>query len=354
MNQFNAYTPLYHEALDNWGIGAGTHIWDASGNFVNVKSVKPGDMVFGITFRKEDEYINRVQQPDNPTDNIVKAWRPILCAREILAVDTVQARSWQLTFGDSEKLIEARRLVAGADTFVGTFPLTNEIDFCKRMVDMTTAVENPRTKTEFRKALQIDGEASQNAGKVVYRETPYSGQPRGDLATIIPFDIYGGQTNMLRRDIRPYHRYLYTQVREVVPIQETTTLYQIYVKGDTSEERAVVPGKIRCNLIAQTPFAPDKKNRTIFTSELASQLNNIKDPDKFLELCSEWDTWVKQGTPAKTNEATSSSEHSSHMQGSFYDKDLTKGLENKYGMKGGYLNGGILINVPPISVRGKQ
>lgn len=334
----NALTPLYHEALDDWGLCAGTRIWDASGNFVAVEDIKPGDLVFGITYRLEKEYVPRSRKASQRAEDIVDVWRPVLCARRVRSVKTVTARAWQLTFGDANKLFEHRRLVAGGATQVHIFPLSRIRDHSKRLVDCLTALDNPRKGSGLRQAMVIDEEASEARGEIVMKPTEQTGTAKGDLSVIIPYEHYAGQTGMIDTQIRPYARYVFTQIREVSPLLTNTTLYQLDLASDDAGG-----ARRRCNVIAQTPFAPESERKTIVSDLLAEEVAQTINTQEFAQ---KWDDWAhnhKITDGPKTEIETT-------KQGMFYETQpgskTSKDLEQKFGITGGWLNGGILIELP--------
>jgi hypothetical protein len=350
---FSPYTPLYHEALDDWGLSAGTRVWNANGSFVPVESLSAGDIVFGISFDLEDEYLPLKDNPVDPSENIVKVWRPVLRARRVLGVETVTARAWQLTFGEHTKQYEARRLVGGADTHVTLFPLTHQFTVSKRLVDIQTAVAetNPRVGSGEREAMELDIEWSMAEGRPMYRPTPFTGQPCGELATIIPYEAYGGQTGMLRADIRPYSRYLFSQVREVVPVQEASVLYKLHLQPDTpATNSGVAPDALpRCNVICQTPFAEEKKSRRVASDRMSQEVSGVTDPADFM---ARWDEWAARRETKRPGPSgpVSKEKISTTMNGMFYDSqrdpEKAQALERYYGLQGGFLNGGILVDLP--------
>lgn len=344
MTSFSPYTPLHHDALDQWGLSAGTRIWDATGNFVPIETLQEGDAVFGITFQIEQMYLNIHHRPDRPVDNIVDVWRPLLCVRHVKRVRTVEARAWQLTFGDAAKMLESRRLVAGADTRVVGFPIVHNQNTGRRLVDLHTAVDNPRTRQLLRSAYEIDHRAAQH-GEQALTATPYTGTPRGDQVVIIPYELFAGQTGMMDTRERLYTRYLFSQVREVVPLIPTTTLYQLELEADQEAKYGASPEAPRCNVIAQTPFAQETQARTIYTDRYIDERELEGSPE---ELKQKWKDWGE--AHAKERDDRAQATVSTNMQGMFYDSindpKKAKALEQHYGIRGGWLNGGILIDIP--------
>lgn len=336
---FNAYTPLYHEELDSRGLAEGTRVWAADGNFVPVESLRVGDSVFGITYQIEPLWIP-LEDARRPEDQIFKVWRSVLTQRQVLAIDTIEARAWQLTFGDSNKMLESRRLVAGGATRVQTLP-RHDAPVSPRMVDLRTSIPNPRTGAYSRRATEI----VELNGRLIEQPTPYTGMPCGDYAVVIPYEMYAGQTWMMDTAVRPFNRYLFTQAREVVPLMERATLYILRLQADTKPEFAASPDRPRVNVIAQTPFSPDRKTRSVLMDAMAAEISRVKDP---VEFARQWDEWAKgyAGGGARTARVPSSIDTT--MQGTFYGSQQgpqAEALERDWGIKGGWLNGGILVDL---------
>ena len=179
----------------------------------------------------------------------------------------------------------------------------------------------------------------------MYRPTPYTGTPVGDMATIIPYEAYGGQAGLLRADIRSYNRYLFSQVREVIPVKATTELYQLKLVADTKPEYGIGEGdKPRSNMICQTPFSDKKKKRKVISDYMSAEVAAVQDVKDFEKRWDEWNTDKPQITKGKAKIISSTS------QGMYYDSKndpkLSAGLEKYYGIKGGFLNGGILLDIP--------
>lgn len=348
-SSFSPYTALHHEDLDDWGLRRGTRVWKASNSFEPVQHLERGDFVFGVTFNIEDEVIEN----DRGDGKIAQVWRPKLCAREVLGIRAVQARAWQLTFGDAENQYEARRLVAGGDTRVDRFPVHHDTreQYHERMVDLPTAVDNPRAGSERREAKRLDREWSQEAGEPKYRPTEFTGMPRGELVTVIPYVAYGGQVGLFDTKTRSYNRYSFTQTHKAIPIEHDVELIQVLVKPDRSVESGIADdAPPRSNLIAQTPFRKEEKTTEVVKdahSDSLQGIDNVEDLD-------EWDSYVDQIENPTSASDTSSQEKMTHettRQGGFYetleDQELAEELNEKYGIEGGFLNGGILIHTPP-------
>lgn len=350
-DDFDKLYPLYHKELDSWGFSPGTRIWMADGDVKPAEDINVGDEVFGQAFQKETSYIP--QDPDaRAVENLSEVWRPILSSREVLGVQEVKARAWQLTFGPKAHQYQSRRIVAGGETRAHILPVVHERMPSRRIVDCRTTLENPRTEMMKRRADRLDPEWSREEGKPMKKPTEFSGTPAGDLVTIIPYDAFGGQTGLMKTDQRSYERYRYCQAREVIPLMEETTLYQFRLTADTVPELGVGPDDPpRCNIIAQTPFANEKR-RSSYISDKSSKafedLNGHDDAEKFED---EWDSFAqeaqKSGGPdlnpgdEKVIEAT--------QQGVFWDSESgekSEGLEKAYGIEGGFLNGGILFDMP--------
>ncbi|RME26211.1 MAG: hypothetical protein D6800_06740 [Candidatus Zixiibacteriota bacterium] len=243
-----------------------------------------------------------------------------------------------MTFGDFRAEFKNRRLVAGADTYVRLFPLSHDTVVCRRMVDCHTAVANPRTEQLYRKAYALDP-ASSASGEPVYRPTEFTGQPRGDQAVLIPFDAYGGQTGMIDARIHDYPRYVYTQIREVVPLTARSVLYELDVQGDTRPEAGVPPGKSRKNYIAVTPWAPEVERVKVRVVP--------PDPSRLPEhlKTAEWEQWIKSLPEDKKAEK----EIEVVRQGVYYETqkgEVQQQLANKYGITRGFVNGALLIQTP--------
>lgn len=344
---FSPLYPKYHEAIDDWGLSKGTRIWMGSGSFQPVETVEAGDYVFGVTFQLEDVALG---EDKNGREQLAKAWRPRLSAREVLGVRTVQARSWQMTFGDAEAQYESRRLVAGGDTKVDVFPVDNLIRNAKRLVETPTAVENPRVDTEKREAKRLDPEWSKEAGERKYRPTEFTGMPRGELVAIIPYEAYGGQIGLFNTQVRPYNRYCFSQVHEIVPLQEEATLYQVYVQPDTKEKFGVHKQQTpRANLIAQTPFAKENRRTKIIADPNSRALDGIEGHGSREDFEQQWDEYAKSMGQAQVSGGTEES-YESESQGVFHqtraDDETAKSLKENYGIEGGFLNGGILLSTP--------
>jgi hypothetical protein len=342
-NEYSPYTPLHHESLDDWGLRRGTRVWKASNSFEPVQRLSRGDHVFGVTFSIEDEVVEREGE-----GAIKQVWRPKLIAREVLGIRAVQARAWQLTFGDAENQYEARRLVAGGETIVDRFPVHHNTgeEYYEQMVDLPTAVDNPRAGSERRKAKRLDREWSQEAGEPKYRPTEFTGMPRGELVTVIPYVSYGGQVGLFDTKTRSYNRYSFTQTHKAIPIEHDVELIQVLVKPDRAEERGIIgDAPPRANMIAQTPFRKEEKTTEVVRDAHADSLDgldNVEDLDA-------WDNYVDQiEDPASSPETQEKMTHETTRQGGFYetlqDQELADELSEKYGIEGGFLNGGILIH----------
>ena len=356
--EFSPFTPLHHDALDDWGLTKGTRVWMASGSFEAAQSVDAGDHVFGITFELEDVSLG---EDDRGRPRFGKAWRPKLSVREVLAVNTVRARAWQMTFGDVRAQYEARRLVAGGETHPGLFPLTHTKPFTdpdedsyahrdKQMVNCFTAEDNPRVGSETRDARRVDREWSEEAGETKFRPTEFSGMPRGELATIIPYEAYGGQTGLFNTRVRPYNRYAFTQIREIVPLQAETELIQLFVQPDTTEELGVSEGQSpRCNIIAQTPFAKEKRRSKIINDPNSNNLEGIQGHGAREDFENQWDEYAKTMGNAEVTGGTEE-DYETESQGMFHqtrtDEETAESLKENYGIEGGFLNGGILVTTP--------
>lgn len=348
---FSPTTPLYHEAIDGWGLAVGTRVWMADGGFRPIQEVEEGDEVFGYAYRIETDYVERNPNTVDPTENLVKFWRPVLVRREVLGINTTEARAWELTFGTHEKQYEARRLVAGGETTIRLFPVAHDHRIAKPLVACHTVLDNPRVGSDQRKAVKLDREASQQAEEPRYQQTDLTGTPRGESAVIVPYDALGGQREMVDTDQKGYNRYNYTQVREIVPVpgMAKSTLYQLELQPDTTEDLGVLDGHDpRCNVIAQTPFAGESDVREVTSDPKAGQhiqqLNNAIESDQ-QDVQDEWDSFAHEmSSPEGTSE-----KHTTYRQGQFYDtKDGEKGeaLSKHYNIDDGWLNGGILINLP--------
>lgn len=347
--EFSKYTPFYHTNLDKPGLAAGTRVWEAGGGFVAVERLKAGDVVFGITFGVEEDYLPINDNPADPSSNIVQVWRPRLVGRKVLDIKVHKARAWQVTFGDHSKEEETRRLVAGADTRMVLFPLCHDDLVSKRIVDMKTSHSetNPRTGHYVSNASYLDMEKSAELGYNVWVKTPYSGAPAGEYATIIPYEMYGGQLEMLTTS-REYNRYLYKQVREVIPLVAETTLYELVLQSDTRPEFGItekVP--TRCNVICQTPFAPQSKTRRIAVDALSTEVNGIKSAEQLDQFEAKWDKWAQENSPKPITQP--SQIKTVETKQTFYetqsDEKLAKGLKDRFGITDGFLDGGILIDM---------
>lgn len=348
---FSPTTPLYHKAIDGWGLSVGTRVWMADGGFKPVQDIGPGDEVFGYAYRIETDYVERKPNAVDPTENLMKVWRPVLVAREVLGVETAEARAWEMTFGHDKKQYEARRLVAGGETTPRLFPVAHDHRVAKPMVACHTALDNPRVGSERRKAVEIDPEASQRAEEPRYKRTALTGTPRGESAVIVPYEAMGGQMNLIDTEQKGYNRYVYSQVREVVPVpgMAKAKLYQLKLQPDTTEDLGVLPEhEPRCNVIAQTPFAGESEVRKVTTDpksgQRIQQLNSEIESGEG-DLRQQWNEYAQEMSSPEGSE----SKHTTYRQGQFYDtKDGEKGeaLEEHYNIEDGWLNGGILINLP--------
>lgn len=341
--EFSPLTPFHHPALDTWGLAKRTRVWMADGGYLPVDEVRPGDHVLGLSFHIERDYLPRHEDPHHES-NFVQVRRPVLTARRVLGVREVQARPWQVTFGDAEAQAETRRLVCGADTQIVRFPLSGRETLTRRVVDCPTALENPRVATQTMEAKQLDEEASHAHGEAVYRPTQFSGQARGEMLVTVPYEAYGGQMKMLRTDVRPYNRYLYSQVREVVPLTESYPLYQLALQPDTDPKSGA---PLRCNCIVQTPFKPGSKKRRVMADHLSRARMETEDWGQYM---AEWDSWVNQKQRgASAPDQAKPVDYESESQGQHYlaqEPGMARELEAQYGLKGGFLNGGILVEVP--------
>lgn len=343
---FSPYFPKYHEAFDDWGVVPSTRVWMATGSFQPAASVEPGDFVFGQIFRKEDVM---VEDKANDTEHIVKCWRPRLSARKVIGKRAVKARSWQLTFGDCDQQYESRRLVAGADTKVSLCPVDRE-SRSKRLVRCHTATENPRVETEYREAKQLDEEWSKQEGEKKFRPTQFTGQPRGSLVTVIPYESYGGQVGLFDTEERTYNRYAFAQTHEIAPLQEETILIQLALQPDTKEELGVGPNqKPRCNMIAQTPFAAEKETRKMVTDPKSDRIDQLQGEEDVEEFEQAWDEYAQKKGNAEVTEGEEIT-YEKTSQGVFHksknDEEIAKSLKKWYGIEDGFLNGGILLDMP--------
>lgn len=352
MNSFSPLTPLASDHLDAWGFAKGTRVWMANGSYKTVEQIEKGDHVFGITWQKEDDYLPIAGATGRPEDNIVKVWRPILTARKVLDIAIIKARPWQLTFGDHEEQQDTRRLVAGGYTAINVFPFYHEENHAKSLVRCHTSVQNPRVQTETRAGQELDTEATSQAGRPVYRPTALTNTPRGELALIVPYEIYGGQLKMISGDIRRYNRYLFAQMREIVPLQKPTSLWQFKLQADTKEVNAASEDNPRCNMIAQTPFAPEKKKSRVALDNQHFQFPNadlsMTNPEVFKQ---KWEAWAKEMKESQGKEENSAEieQQEVSVQGQFYESqrpEIAQDLKKSYNIEGGWLNGGILITVP--------
>lgn len=344
-------TPLYHEAIDGWGLSVGTRVWMADGGFRAVQDVDEGDQVFGCAYRIETDYVEKNPNAVDPTDNLVKFWRPVLVRRKVLDKRKTKARAWEMTFGTREKQYEARRLVAGGETTIRLFPLAHDHRVGKPLVACHTVLDNPRAGSDRRKAVKLDREASQRAEEPRYQRTDLTNTPRGESAVIIPYSALGGQREMVDAEQKEYNRYNYTQVREIVPVpgMAEATLYQLELEPDTTEDLGVLDGyEPRCNVIAQTPFAGESEVREVTSDpksgQRVQQLNSAIESDEH-DIQSQWDQFAEEMNSPEGEEK----KHTTYRQGQFYDtKDGEKGeaLSKHYNIEDGWLNGGILINLP--------
>ena len=350
---FDAYTSLYHPKLDSWGIATGTRVWMASGSFKPAARIEEGEDIFGVTYRPESVHI---ADSDLHGPIIKSFWRPRLVHREVLAVRSVTGvRSWQLTFGDYNQQHDTRRLVAGADTTPDLCPVAHDANNHTRLVELQTALKNPRVETQYRRAEKLDPEWSEQAGRPMYRPTEHSGTPRGDLLSIIPYSAYGGQAGLFDTRTRSYQRYTFKQVREVVVLQESATLIQLYVKPDLNEDQGVLEGMPpRANIIAQTPFAPETEETKMYKDKNAAQATSLSGKGKesienFERFADQWDSYVDQGRRPQTTQ-DQEVKHSRDRQGVFHktasNEDIARDLQRYYGIEGGFLDGGILLRTP--------
>jgi len=348
---FSPTTPLYNKLIDGWGLSVGTRVWMSNGGFKPVQDVEPGDEVFGYAYRIETDYVERHPNAVDPTENLMQVWRPVLVAREVLGVDTTEARAWEMTFGHDKKQYEARRLVAGGETTVRLFPVAHDHRIAKPMVTCHTALDNPRVGSGTRKAVELDPEASQRAEEPRFKRTALTGTPRGEQAVIVPYEAMGGQMDLIDTEQKGYSRYVYSQVREVVPVpgMAKSTLYQLELQPDTTEELGVLSNHDpRCNVIAQTPFAGESEVREVTTDpksgEHIQRLNSAIESDGEA-VRNAWSEYAQEMSSPEGSE----SKHTSYRQGQFYDtKSGEKGeaLSKHYNIEDGWLNGGILINLP--------
>lgn len=347
---FSIYTPLAHDKLDTWGLIPNTRVWTASNSFEPVQTLEAGDYVFGVTFQVEDVIV-----PDgNDGSELAKAWRPKLTARKVLGVRAVKARAWQMTFGDEKAQYDSRRLVGGAMTTINSFPFDADRRDHKKMADLYTAVDNPRNGSETREAKRLDKEWTQEEGEPVYRETEFSGMRRGDYATIIPYEAYGGQLGHIKTSSRDYNRFAFSQVREVDVLHHRKPLVQIMVQPDTEEKFGASEENPRCNLIAQTPFRNEQEQVEIVQSPGADATMDTIDRSGTSkeEAMDEWDQYVDTltGDSGIDTGTAPREEGKKDLQGSFYktkdDEEIAKELKEKYGLEGGFLNGGIVIHPP--------
>jgi len=353
-NSFDKLSPLYHEGLDNWGFSPGTRIWMTDGGTKPAHEIEVGDEVFGVAFNKEVVYV-----PENPsarpTENLKKVWRPVLTTREVLGTRKKIARAWQMTFGPKAQQYETRRVVAGGETKAHVLPVTDEGMPSHRLVDVRTTVENPRTKLMKRRAERVDPEWSKEEGKRMTQPTALSGTPTGDLVTVIPYDAYGGQTGLMKTDERTYERYRYCQAREVIPLMEECELFQFRVTADTVEELGVgEDDPPRCNIIAQTPFDNETKKTSYMSDRSASMIDQLNGHDDVEEFERNWDNFAEeaqkngpQRNPGEQKQIEAT------KQGVFWDSvegEKAEGLQQAYGIEGGFLNGGILFDMPHFDI----
>ena len=334
MPDFSPTSPIYHHALDDWGLGRSTRVWMATGKYKAVQKIERGDVVMGITFRTEADYIG-----DSMESKAIRVRRPRLCARLVLGVRKTTARPWQLTFGTHEKLNETRRLVAGADTEICTDPVEARASNSKEIHRLTTAVENPRTSQRFLPREMFDPEASAREGRKVMTSIPNGGEPIGDMAAVIPFEAYGGQRGFFDTTSKRYNRYLFSQIREARPVAEEFPLYQLALHPDTDPDTGM---PVRCNMIAQTPW-PEKTRETQIQSDgWSDDFHNLDDK----ELKAKFDQYVQQHKSQQRK--GTKKDYESKVQGSYWASKHDEGIQqelSKYGLNE-WLNGGILIDVP--------
>lgn len=354
MSDFDKLSPLYHQDLDSWGFSPGTRVWMTDGGTKPCSEIDVGDEVFGLAFQKEVEYV-----PENPngrpTDNLKQVWRPVLTSREILGKQKKVARAWQLTFGPKAQQYESRRIVCGGETKPHILPVTHDGMPSHRLVDLRTGVENPRTEIMKRRAERIDPEWSKEKGEKVTKPTALSGTPTGDSVTIIPYDAYGGQTGLMKTDERTYERYRFVQAREVIPLMRECTLYQFRVTPDTVEELGVGKDQApRCNMIAQTPFDNETKKTSYMSDRSASMIENLNGHDDVEEFEKNWDKFAEQAEKSGPKKNPGGQEQiEATKQGVFWDSvegEKAEGLEQAYGIEGGFLNGGILFDMPHFDI----
>lgn len=344
-SEYSVYTALPHERLDTWGLVPNTRVWTANNSFEPVQALEQGDYVFGVTFSIEDVMI-----PDgNDGTELAKAWRPKLNARKVLGVRAVRARAWQMTFGDVDAQYNARRLVGGGFTQINTFPFDHDVRDHDRMVDVHTVLDNPRNGSETRKAKKLDPEWSSEAGEAKYRDTEFTGMPRGDQATIIPYEAYGGQTGRFKTSTREYNRFAFSQIREVDVLHHDQPLVQVMVQPDTQEEFGASEERPRSNMIAMTPFRKESETTQVAVDNHSKSLDGIDD----VEDMDEWESYVDNVTNAPSSggeEKVITEERETDVQGAFHktkdNEEIAKELKQKYGLEGGFLNGGILIHPP--------
>lgn len=348
--EFTAYTPLYHKKLDTWGLSHGTRVWMSTGSFKAVQDVKIGDKVLGMSFEKAQVGVGDRQG----ADAIQVMWRPCLVNREVLGRRVVEARAWQLTFGDHEKQHQTRRLVGGGNTHVRIFPDVPYKRATKALVRLHTALENPRVRTLQRKAMKPDKDWSEQVGEMKYVPTPLSGTPRGNIVMTMPYEAYGGAYGLFETRTRDYNRYGFAQAREVTVLAERIKLVQLLVKPDTTEDSGVFEHqRPRANIIAQTPFAPEEEEHVVVTNPKAEQVHQMT----AAEDRGQWENYVdshlegrdpEQSKPIEVEGQTTSMKV--QKQGSFYesmnDEDVAEQLERYYGIKDGFLDGGIVVQLP--------
>jgi len=349
--EFSPTTPLYHPDIDGWGLSIGTRVWMADGGFKPVQDIEEGDEVFGRGYQIETDYVERNPNAVDPTENLMKVWRPVLVSRTVLGKEKTEARAWEMTFGHDKKQYEARRLVAGGETTVRLFPDAHDHREAKPMVACHTALDNPRVGSETRKAMKLDPEASQRAKEPRYQQTALTGTPRGEQVVIVPYEAMGGQMEMIDTEQKDYNRYIFSQVREVVPVpgMEKATLYQLHLQPDTTEDLGVLPDhEPRCNAIVQTPFAGESEVREVKSDPKSGQriqrLNSEIESGEG-DLRQRWNDYAQEMSSPEGSE----SKHTTYRQGQFHDtKSGKKGeaLSKHYNIEDGWLNGGLLVNLP--------
>jgi hypothetical protein len=161
----------------------------------------------------------------------------------------------------------------------------------------------------------------------------------------------GGQMEMIDTEQKDYNRYIFSQVREVVPVpgMETATLYQLHLQPDTTEDLGVLPDhEPRCNAIVQTPFAGESEVREVNSDPQSGQ--RIQKLNSEIEsgegnLRQQWNEFAQEMSSPEGSE----SKHTTYRQGQFHDtKSGKKGeaLSKHYNIEDGWLNGGLLVNLP--------